>query len=317
MLNFIKTIFLIIVGLVSVLMWVLIVYIIYAMFAKELFPGLDTTSQYVLSIILVSFGLYITNNIYDLGERKNKKNDTAIINNSSQIQKSNATANLGAPVIKNIIVPLGMHQQTLTSATPKPVVNKTEAERAQERLDNYWKKKKSKEEIGKDYERFIGWTYEDTGYKVRYNGIQRKLEDGGIDLICRRGNEIIIVQCKNWAKDKTVHEKHINQLYGAFQAYKIENNIDDSYDPKAVFVTSAFASETARKIASYLEVDLIEEFYMDTTYPCIKCNISGSREKIYHLPFDGLYDRTMITKKGECYVKTVKEAENRGFRRAN
>lgn len=49
----------------------------------------------------------------------------------------------------------------------------------------------------------------------------------------------------------------------------------------------------------------------------IKCNISKDGEKIYHLPFDQQYDRVSIAnKKGACYVATVAEAEEQGFRRA-
>jgi len=40
------------------------------------------------------------------------------------------------------------------------------------------------------------------------------------------------------------------------------------------------------------------------------------REKIYHLPFDQQYDRTQVSRPGECYVATVREAEHHGFRRA-
>lgn len=39
--------------------------------------------------------------------------------------------------------------------------------------------------------------------------------------------------------------------------------------------------------------------------------------KIYHLPFDQQYDRTIIEEEGnERYVETVKEAEALGFRHA-
>jgi hypothetical protein len=38
--------------------------------------------------------------------------------------------------------------------------------------------------------------------------------------------------------------------------------------------------------------------------------------KIYDLPFDQQYDRTLIEYKDECYVETVAEAEKLGFRRA-
>lgn len=62
----------------------------------------------------------------------------------------------------------------------------------------------------------------------------------------------------------------------------------------------------------------IVEGYPLASYPCIKCNVSRrDGTKIYHLPFDQQYDRTLIEEeKNECYVETVKEAEDLGFRRA-
>jgi hypothetical protein len=42
-----------------------------------------------------------------------------------------------------------------------------------------------------------------------------------------------------------------------------------------------------------------------------------TKEKIYHLPFDQQYDKTIIIKNsGEFYAKDVKEAVSKGFRRA-
>jgi hypothetical protein len=51
-------------------------------------------------------------------------------------------------------------------------------------------------------------------------------------------------------------------------------------------------------------------------YPQIKCNISSTGEKIYHLPFDQQYYNTIIDKEGEFYAWNVGEAERAGFRRA-
>jgi hypothetical protein len=65
-----------------------------------------------------------------------------------------------------------------------------------------------------------------------------------------------------------------------------------------------------------LGVKIIEKFPI-RPYPVIKCNVSlRDRTKIYHLPFDQQYDRTLIEFKDECYVETVAEAEALGFRRA-
>jgi hypothetical protein len=44
-------------------------------------------------------------------------------------------------------------------------------EKNQLALDRYWQKKKSKWEIGRDYERYIGYLYERSGCNVYYQGI--------------------------------------------------------------------------------------------------------------------------------------------------
>lgn len=83
---------------------------------------------------------------------------------------------------------------------------------------------------------------------------------------------------------------------------------------KGIFITSTTLSETARKFANILGIEVIENKEM-SDFPRIKCNINMGN-KIYHLPFDQQYDRTEITEPGEFYAYTVKEAEQHGFRRA-
>lgn len=87
---------------------------------------------------------------------------------------------------------------------------------------------------------------------------------------------------------------------------------------KGVLVTNIQLSEMAKKMASYLDIKYAESVEMGA-YPCIKCNIGHDEfgeTKIYHLPFDQMYDATKIKKKGEFYAMTVAEAEAAGFRRA-
>lgn len=181
-------------------------------------------------------------------------------------------------------------------------------------LDRYIKsRKKSKWAIGRDYEIFIGQEYERKGYKVTYTGITERLEDKGRDLIAKKDNEILIIQCKYWSKYKEIHENHICQLFGTTVQYNIENN--SLFKASPVFITSATLSETALKFAEYLGVQVIQNKKLEE-FPRIKCNIRNM-EKIYHLPFDQQYDRTMIgDKKDEFYAWTVQEAVARGFRRA-
>ncbi|MEI2823882.1 MAG: restriction endonuclease [Chitinophagaceae bacterium] len=203
------------------------------------------------------------------------------------------------------------------------------AERNQKALDRYLASRKKPYEIGRDYERYIGYLYETNGFKVEYMGIEKGLEDLGRDLVCIKNDEVEIVQCKCWASHKTIHEKHINQLYGTAVKFFIEHkqlidrkksltlfpDLISSGKIKATFVTSTKLSETAKKFADALGIKVIQEKALEK-YPLIKCNVAANGDKIYHLPFDQQYDKTLIKNIGEFYALTVKEAEAKGFRRA-
>lgn len=205
-------------------------------------------------------------------------------------------------------------------------------ERNQRALDNYKAShNKSKRQIGRDYERYVGWLYESKGYSVEYKGILDGLEDLGRDLICRKDGRTVIIQCKYWSKDKLIHEKHINQLFGTYMHYMIEmhrdgaqNGLFDVFDLardsgcSACFWTKTSLSDTARAFADALGIEVHEHEEIGD-YPMIKCNINRlSGEKIYHLPFDINYDKTIIDPAhGEFYAATVHQAESAGFRRTH
>jgi hypothetical protein len=187
-------------------------------------------------------------------------------------------------------------------------------ERNQRALDIYWSRPKSKWQLGRDYERYIGYIYEVNNYNVYYQGILEGFDDLGRDLICKKDDQTIIIQCKRWSQHKTIHEKHVNQLYGTVIKYIIDN---PNENVGAILYTTTRLSDRAKEFANHLSIRVIEAFPLQK-YPSIKCNISRrKKEKIYHLPFDQQYDRTLIEEeRSECYVETVEEAEQLGFRRA-
>ena len=115
-----------------------------------------------------------------------------------------------------------------------------------------------------------------------------------------------------------IHEKHLFQLYGSVVEYCIENNVPQEW-VKGIFVTNIALSPKAKKCADYLGI-IVEENHPMEEFPRIKCNIGldekGEKRKIYHLPMDQQYDTVKIDKPGEFYAFTVKEAEEKGFRRA-
>ena len=82
-------------------------------------------------------------------------------------------------------------------------------------------------------------------------------------------------------------------------------------------MTSTVISDEARKIAELLQMEVWEKEKL-ADYPMIKCNVNRTNgERIYHMPYDQMYDNTRIEpKRGEFYAMTVEEAEAKGFRRA-
>jgi len=188
-------------------------------------------------------------------------------------------------------------------------------ERNQVALDRFWKRPKSKWLIGRLYERYVGYLYEQEGYDVEYVGIFKGFEDLGRDLICQKEKDSIVIQCKNWLQFRKIYEKHIFQFVGTVFQYKDEN---PDRKVQAIFYTSTQLSDLARRFAKELKIDLKENFKLEKEYPAIKCNVSMvDGTKIYRLPFDQQYDKTKIEKlRGESYCATVKEAEDAGFRRA-
>jgi len=206
--------------------------------------------------------------------------------------------------------------------------------RNQMALDRYLRNRhKSKWAIGRDYEMYVGYLYEQKGYSIEYKGIIDGFEDLGRDVIAKKSDEVCIVQCKRWAQYKEIHEKHIFQLFGTTMEYWIKN-FRNHKKPKSfeefakflnenklrpIFFTSTSLSDKAREMANALSVEIIENEPLGE-FPRIKCNINSDeygQTKIYHLPMDQQYDRTIIgNRAGEFYAFTVKEAEDAGFRRA-
>ncbi len=194
----------------------------------------------------------------------------------------------------------------------------TPSQRDQLALDRYIQSRsKSKWQIGRDYELSVAHEFIQDGYSVDTFGSYMKLEDLGRDLIARNERDTYIIQCKYWSSSKTIHEKHIYQLYGTLVTYRIENP-DFLTTVKGLFVTNTTLSPTAKEAADMLGITVRENHQM-TDFPRIKCNIGRDElgpTYIYHLPMDAQYDVVQIKNPGEFYAHTVQEAIDAGFRRA-
>ncbi|MBD5314677.1 MAG: hypothetical protein HDS08_00705 [Bacteroides sp.] len=196
----------------------------------------------------------------------------------------------------------------------------SEDERSQLALDRYIKtSKKTRWEVGRDYEMSCAFQLTKQGYRVNMFGIKNRFNDLGRDLIATKsihGLKVMIIQCKNWSANHVIHENVIMQLYGTTTMYKISSSVTKVAEIFPVLMVPSYTklSDTAEKFAKALNVRIVRMENLD--FPRIKCNINNGN-KIYHLPFDQQYDRTEIKLKGEFLAYTVKEASEKGFRRAH
>lgn len=200
----------------------------------------------------------------------------------------------------------------------------------QKALDEFRKRNFSNLEIGRLYERYIGYLHEIENWQVAYTGVLGGYEDLGRDLVCIKGNEHKIIQAKCWSQRKEIRENHVYQLYATVTHYRLQlrealylkhgkstgRQMMKNFKITGHLYSTTSLSDMAEKVANHCDIEYLNE-PLNKTYPMIKCNINQkSRDKRYHLPFDPQYDSIIIGNvDGECYVNTVAEAEELGFRR--
>ena len=177
------------------------------------------------------------------------------------------------------------------------------------KLQQYMNRLKNEAEIGKEFERYVGYKYEMQGCLVEYRGIQQGYHDLGCDLLVKTSTGFIIVQCKCWKKRSVVHEKYILQLHGTVSLYK-KNHPEASVF--GILVTTASLSSDAKNYAERLGIRYQEKFDFEE-HPMVKCITIGYKRK-YYLPCDPTYDKIYFSlNQGDCYVESVAEAELLGF----
>lgn len=88
---------------------------------------------------------------------------------------------------------------------------------------------KKNEEKGINFELLAGRKFEELGYKVQYNGLEKSKLDGGIDLICTKENQkTLLVQCKNYSKAKSITHEHIKIFHSNAMKYIKMNNLNEN-----------------------------------------------------------------------------------------
>lgn len=97
-----------------------------------------------------------------------------------------------------------------------------------------------KKEKGDLYEEFIANHYRTQGYKVAEHGKDNGVKDRGIDIIAKKGREILFIQCKNWNanSNKKVTSDDMKIARQNAQDYKNNNPMYEIYNIKILYIMS-------------------------------------------------------------------------------
>lgn len=92
---------------------------------------------------------------------------------------------------------------------------------------NYSQKMKESKIKGDNYEIYVAEHYKSIGYEVSLNGIIHGKKDNGIDIICNKNNELILIQCKNWKENSKYKVTHLilKAFIGCCSEYIIKNQL--------------------------------------------------------------------------------------------
>lgn len=191
----------------------------------------------------------------------------------------------------------------------------TAQELLQKELDRYLAKNRLNTERGLEYERYIGYLFEQKGYKVEYRGALSGLSDSGIDLVLSMPSyqdktiEVVLVQAKCWRRSSIIRSNVIAQLHGS-REYFMHKECNGLEEVRAVLVTTTRVDSEAKEMAEALEIEIITE-RMDEDYPRVKIYQAEDNSVLYILPFDAGYDESVAV----GYVGSVVEAEQLGCKR--
>jgi len=98
----------------------------------------------------------------------------------------------------------------------------------------------------REFEELVGEAYRRQGYAIKEN--QGAGPDEGIDLVLRKGGDLVLVQCKHWRAVK-VDVKIVRELYGVMAAKQA---------PHGVVITSGMFTQDAKNFAADKPIDLVD-----------------------------------------------------------
>lgn len=176
-------------------------------------------------------------------------------------------------------------------------------------LKRWWHQIATGQHIGQMFEHSIGWQLVLDGWEVDLYGARMGRDDLGRDIIASKPGRRLIAQCKYTSGP--IAAATVYYLFGTAIDWKREHNFTGWLDI-AFFSHSEFMPE-ARVAAKRLNISL-HECYPFHPFPAVKCHLNRDGRRLYHLPWQQNYRRTLINpKNGDCLTWWVREAVELGY----
>lgn len=124
---------------------------------------------------------------------------------------------------------------------------------------------KKKKEKGDDYEKKVAGYYKLDGYDIYLNGIKKDRLDGGIDVICKKDDEVILIQCKNWnhTTGRKITHTHIKEFHSNCIKYIDQENLDKSNVKLKYIVPN-------KKVFKACAINIFRDDYYNCTYEILE-----------------------------------------------
>ena len=120
---------------------------------------------------------------------------------------------------------------------------------------------------GDEYEEYIAEHYRKLGCHVIEHGKEKGVKDGGIDLIVKLGNELILIQCKDWNENYShkIDHKDIKVLRTDANDFLEKNPIYKNCEIKLRYTLSGnFLHKSAEKYMAECKEDISYEIIKPT-----------------------------------------------------
>lgn len=184
---------------------------------------------------------------------------------------------------------------------------------------DYVEPKDTRKDIGDSYEQQLEYYFYMHGFHVYHNGMHKKYNDKGVDLVLVKNGETHLVQAKSWSRNKKITPHDVEVIYQKMQDW-YKNNKEGNKEifgplSRVMLVVAngdCLPEETRERCAELGLTFKIVSF--EDSWKKAKCIIAKNGDKIFYVPEHGAWKKLDMHVDKRRFWATVDEAKAKGYR---